>query len=133
MDTMPLQFLEALSNAFGPPGFEREPLRLVRDYVEPFAESIRQDKMGSLLYDAPGSAEAPVVLISMVTSGAEYVPRNIEFLYSPNRLNVALSRAQCLAVVVFNPKLLEISCKTIEQMKLANTFCRLREYADMLT
>ncbi len=73
--------------------------------------------------------EAPVVLISMVTSGAEYLPRNIEFLYSPNRLNVALSRAQCLAIVVFNPKLLEIPCTTLDQMKLANTFCRLREYA----
>ncbi len=64
MDTKPLQFLEALSNAFGPSGFEREPLRLVRDYVAPFAASIRQDKMGSLLYDTPGSAESPIVLMA---------------------------------------------------------------------
>jgi predicted RecB family nuclease len=67
--------------------------------------------------------EAPIVLISMVTSSAEDLPRNIEFLYSKNRLNVAISRAQCLAVVVVNPKLLEIPCKTVEQMKLVNTFC----------
>jgi RecB family nuclease, putative, TM0106 family len=72
--------------------------------------------------------EAPVVLVSMVTSSAEDLPRNIEFLYSKNRLNVALSRAQCLAVVVANPKLLEIPCKTIEQMKLVNTFCWLADY-----
>lgn len=67
--------------------------------------------------------EAPVVLISMVTSSVEDLPRNIEFLYSKNRLNVALSRAQCLALVVVNPKLFEIPCKTINQMMLVNTFC----------
>ncbi len=76
--------------------------------------------------------EAPIVLISMVTSSAEDLPRNIEFLYSKNRLNVAISRAQCLAVVVANPKLLEISCHTVEQMKLVNTFCWLDEYASGL-
>lgn len=76
--------------------------------------------------------EAPIVLISMVTSSAEDLPRNVEFLYSKNRLNVAISRAQCLAIVVANPKLLEIPCKTIEQMKLANIFCQLDEYATSL-
>ena len=76
--------------------------------------------------------EAPVVLISMVTSSAEDLPRNVEFLYSKNRLNVAISRAQCLAVVVVNPRLLDISCQTVEQMKLANTLCRLGEYATLL-
>lgn len=54
--------------------------------------------------------EAEVVLISMVTSGAEDLLRLIEFLYSKNRLNVAISRARCLAVVVANPHLLEIPC-----------------------
>ncbi len=73
--------------------------------------------------------EAPIVLISMVTSSAADLPRNIEFLYSRNRLNVAISRAQCLAVVCASPKLLELPCKTIEQMKLASIFCRLNEYA----
>ncbi len=73
--------------------------------------------------------EAPIVLISMVTSDAEDLPRNIEFLYSRNRLNVAISRAQCLAVVVASAKLLEIPCGTVEQMRLVNTFCWLNEYA----
>ncbi|OED38001.1 nuclease [PVC group bacterium (ex Bugula neritina AB1)] len=72
--------------------------------------------------------EAPIVLISMVTSSAEDLPRNIEFLYSKNRLNVAVSRAKCLAVVVANPKLLEIPCGTVEEMKLVNTFCWLDVY-----
>ena len=68
--------------------------------------------------------EAEVVLISMTTSSAEDLPRNIEFLYSKNRLNVAISRARCLAVVVANPRLLEIPCQTVEQMQLVNTLCR---------
>lgn len=72
--------------------------------------------------------EAPIVLISMVTSSAEDLPRNLEFLYSKNRLNVALSRAQCLAIMVMNRKLLEAPCRTIEQMSLVNTFCMLRDY-----
>ena len=73
--------------------------------------------------------EAPIVLISMVTSSVEDLPRHIEFLYSRNRLNVAISRAQCLAVIVINPKLLEVPCKNTQQMKLINTFCRLNNYA----
>ncbi len=68
--------------------------------------------------------EAEVVLISMVTSSAEDLPRDIEFLYSKNRLNVAISRARCLAVVVASPRLLEIPCQTVEQMQLVNTLCR---------
>ena len=73
--------------------------------------------------------EAAVVLISMVSSSAEDLPRNFEFLYSRNRLNVALSRAQCLAIVIASPKLLEVPCKTVEQMKLASIFCHLNDYA----
>ena len=69
--------------------------------------------------------EAPVVLISMVTSSEEDLSRNIEFLYSKNRLNVALSRAQCLAIIVANPQLFTIPCKTVEQMHLVNIFCRI--------
>jgi len=69
--------------------------------------------------------EASVVLVSMATSSAEEMPRNIEFLFSRNRLNVAVSRARCVAVVVASPALLEVPCTTIEQMRLVDTFCRL--------
>src|SRR5260370_42608550 len=64
--------------------------------------------------------EAAVVLISMATSSGDDLPRQIEFLYSRNRLNVAISRARCLAVIVASPSLLETSCSTIEQMRLVN-------------
>jgi uncharacterized protein len=74
--------------------------------------------------------EAAVVLISMATSSGEDLPRNIEFLYSRNRLNVAISRARCLAVVFASPRLLEIPCSTIEQMRLVNTLCWVKDYSD---
>ncbi|HEX6138016.1 MAG TPA: TM0106 family RecB-like putative nuclease [Casimicrobiaceae bacterium] len=74
--------------------------------------------------------EAEVVLVSMTTSSGDYLPRNLEFLYDRNRLNVAVSRAKCLAIVVASPELLHIRCSTPEQMELVNTLCWLREYAD---
>jgi uncharacterized protein len=76
--------------------------------------------------------EAAVVLISMTTSSGEDLPRNIEFLYSRNRLNVAISRARCLSVVFASPRLLVITCHTIEQMQLVNTLCWAKQYSDQL-
>jgi uncharacterized protein len=74
--------------------------------------------------------EAPVVFFSMATSSGEDVPRNIEFLFSRNRLNVAISRAQCLALLVCAPRLLEARCGSIAEMELVNALCRLVEYAE---
>jgi predicted RecB family nuclease len=71
--------------------------------------------------------EAPVVIYSMATSRPEDAPRGMEFLYSLNRLNVATSRARCLAVVVASPHLFEPDCHSPRQMKLANALCRYRE------
>ncbi|MEJ7786726.1 MAG: hypothetical protein WKF96_18140, partial [Solirubrobacteraceae bacterium] len=60
----------------------------------------------------------------------EDVPRNVEFLYSRNRLNVAVSRARCIAVLVANPALMTIRCRTVEQMRLVNALCLLDEMGD---
>jgi uncharacterized protein len=73
--------------------------------------------------------EAPVVFYSMATSSAEDVPRTLEFLFSRNRLNVAVSRAMCLAFVVASPLLLESRARTIEQMRLINALCRFVDLA----
>jgi predicted RecB family nuclease len=73
--------------------------------------------------------EAPVVIYSMTTSTPEDAPRGMEFLYSPNRFNVATSRAQCACIVVGNPRLFEPDCQSPRQMKLANAFCRFLEVA----
>jgi uncharacterized protein len=67
--------------------------------------------------------QAEAVIVSMATSSGDDLPRHMEFLYSKNRLNVALSRARCLALLVANPKLMAIRCHTVEQMALVNTLC----------
>lgn len=69
--------------------------------------------------------EAPVVIVSMATSSGEELPRNLEFLFSKNRLNVAISRAKCLALVVASPQLTAVKCANVEQMKLVNLLCRI--------
>ncbi len=71
--------------------------------------------------------EAEVVIISMTTSSEEYLPRSIEFLYSKNRLNVAISRAKCQALFIANPALMSIRCSTPEEMALVNTLCWVKE------
>ena len=73
--------------------------------------------------------QARVVFYSMASSSGEDVPRGLDFLFSRNRLNVAISRAQCLAYLVASPRLLDANCRTIEQMRLANALCRLVEIA----
>ena len=75
--------------------------------------------------------EAAAVLISMATSSGDVLPRQIEFLYSRNRLNVAISRARCLAMLFASPRLLEIPCHTIAQMELVNALCWVRSYSEM--
>ena len=76
--------------------------------------------------------EAPICLVSMTTSSGDELPRDIEFLFSLNRINVAVSRAQVLAIVFANPALLEVPCRTVEEMQLVNTLCRLREHGEEL-
>lgn len=73
--------------------------------------------------------EAPVCLISMTTSGMDELPRGVEFLFSRNRLNVAVSRAQALAVVFASRRLLDVPCRNVEQMCLVNALCALRTHA----
>ena len=72
--------------------------------------------------------EAPICLVSMTTSSGEELPRDIAFLFSLNRINVAVSRAQVAAMVFASPALLETPCRTIEEMTLVNILCLLQEY-----
>ncbi|MCA9800469.1 MAG: TM0106 family RecB-like putative nuclease [Cyanobacteria bacterium HKST-UBA02] len=69
--------------------------------------------------------EAPVVIVSMCASSVEDAPRGMEFIFSKNRLNVAISRAQLLAIVVGSPGLARARCRRIEQMELLNLYCRI--------
>ena len=63
----------------------------------------------------------------MTTSSGDYMPRDIEFLFSQNRINVAISRAKCLAIMIASTELTKVSCNTPDEMSLVNTLCWLSQ------
>ncbi|MGB6229802.1 MAG: TM0106 family RecB-like putative nuclease [Litorimonas sp.] len=71
--------------------------------------------------------EAPVVILSLAASNADLAPRGLDFLFDINRLNVAISRAQALAIVVGSNELVASTPRNIDQLRKLNLFCRLRE------
>ncbi len=73
--------------------------------------------------------EAPVVLMSFTSSSADNISHGMEF-FSKQRFNVAVSRARALVIVFASPNLLDMNCKTIEQVKVANMLCRYVEIAE---
>ena len=74
--------------------------------------------------------EAAVIIYSLASSSPEDAPRGMDFLYSPNRFNVAVSRAKAIFIMVGSSKIFEPDCKSPEQIKLANPFCRFIELAE---
>jgi superfamily I DNA and/or RNA helicase len=66
--------------------------------------------------------EAAIVIISMTTSKGTEAPRGTEFLFNPNRFNVAISRAECLAIVVHGAELLEGAWTKIDDLRRLNLF-----------
>jgi predicted RecB family nuclease len=73
--------------------------------------------------------EAPVVLFTMTTSSAAHMPRGPEFLFSQNRLNVAISRARCIAYLVCTEALLNSRARTIDELRLIANLCSFVEYS----
>jgi uncharacterized protein len=74
--------------------------------------------------------EAPVVVFSMTSSDSEHLPRGVKFVFSKNRLNVALSRARCLAYLVCTEELLNTRVRNLDEMKLVSTLCAFVEEAE---
>jgi uncharacterized protein len=91
------------------------------------AAGLPTDRVGTV--DKFQGQEAPISIYSMATPTPEEAPRGMEFLYSLNRLNVATSRAKCVAIVVASPDLVRVTCHTPRQMQLANALCRFVEVA----
>lgn len=68
--------------------------------------------------------EAPVCILSLGCGGQDSGPRGLSFVLNRNRLNVAVSRAQALFVLVANPSL-TAQAVSQKEITLANQFCRL--------
>ena len=95
--------------------------------VKSLGEALPGFRIGTV--DKFQGQEAPISIYSMATSSSDEAPHGMEFLYSLNRLNVATSRAKCLALAVASPGLLRVRCRTPRQMRLANAIARLVEMA----
>ena len=79
-----------------------------------------QARIGSV--DKFQGQEAPIVFLSMCASDASESPRGLDFLFDKHRINVAISRAQSLAVVVGNPSIGMTPVSRVDQLKLVNLF-----------
>ncbi len=73
--------------------------------------------------------QAPVVIYSMASSSAAEAPRGVDFLYDLHRLNVAVSRARALTVIVASPDLLDAEVHAPEQLRAVNALCHYVEEA----
>ncbi|MTI11848.1 DEAD/DEAH box helicase, partial [Sansalvadorimonas verongulae] len=80
----------------------------------------KQARVGSV--DKFQGQEAPVVFLSMCASDASETLRGLDFLFDRHRINVAISRAQSMAIVVGNPELGRVSVNRVEQLRLVNLF-----------
>lgn len=69
--------------------------------------------------------EAPVCILSLCCSYGEYGSRGLSFILDRNRLNVAISRAKCLAVIVADPRIALTNATSLEDMKMINMFCKI--------
>jgi superfamily I DNA and/or RNA helicase len=102
-------------------------------FVTPYNLQVR--KLAHLLPDGARVAsvdkfqgqEAPIVIISMCASPGEFGPRGMGFLLDKNRLNVAVSRAPSLAIIVGDPRIVEADCSSVSNMERLNMYCKLQD------
>lgn len=83
----------------------------------------RGAKVGSV--DKLQGQQAPVCILSLCSSFGEYGSRGLGFILDKNRLNVAISRAQCLAVIIADPRIATSEAGTLQEMQLLNLFCKI--------
>jgi uncharacterized protein len=95
--------------------------------VQAIKQSLPNLEVGTV--DKFQGQEAPVIIYSVATSSLEEAPRGMDFLFSPNRFNVAVSRARTRFIMVANPAIFEAECKSPYQIKLANAYCRFKEFS----
>ena len=68
--------------------------------------------------------QAQVCIFSLCSSYGEYGSRGLSFILNQNRINVAISRAKCMAIIVGDPRIANTNAKSIKEMKLLNLLCK---------
>lgn len=93
-------------------------VRMIRRYLDDAGLTATQ--VGTV--DKFQGKEAPIVIVSMAASSADEIPRGLDFLLSPNRLNVAISRAQWSSYIMFSPQLLSAQPSSIAGLENLGKF-----------
>ena len=86
----------------------------------------KESRVGTI--DKFQGQEAAITIISMTSSDSENLPRAKDFFFNRNRLNVAISRAQLMSVMIFNPLLLQTSARLVDEIYLIENFFKLMNY-----
>ena len=91
----------------------------------------KESRVGTI--DKFQGQEAPITIISMTSSDSENLPRAKSFFFNRNRLNVAISRSQLITIMIFNPKLLQTSTRSVDEIYLIENFFKLMNYKKKVT
>jgi uncharacterized protein len=100
-------------------------------FISPYNAQVRllkselgpEARVGSV--DKFQGQQAPICVLSMCSSFGEYGHRGLGFILDKNRVNVALSRAQVLAVVIADPRIGETPTQSLPEMSLLNLFMKI--------
>jgi uncharacterized protein len=98
------------------------------DQVRLLRRQLKQVGLGDVsvgTVDKMQGRQAVVTVVSMTTSDGEHLPRGLEFLLSPNRLNVAISRSQWATYLLYSPRLLNVEPRSPEALKRLASFVEL--------
>jgi uncharacterized protein len=101
-------------------------VRRIRDV---FSSHKRLAKVEVGTVDKFQGREAAVVFFSMTSSSSAHMPRDAAFLFSRHRLNVAISRARCLAYLVSTEQLLSTRATSVDEMRMLGALCAFVERA----
>ena len=77
LDDKSLTLMKELMEAFGPSGFEREANAICKAYMEPYADEVIVDKLGSVTFVAKGEAERPRLLIAGHTDEVGFIVSSV--------------------------------------------------------
>jgi len=134
------EWIDARDERRQPPrGIEQEDIIVVAAYNAQVRLIKRQMEAAGLGRAAVGTVdkfqgkEAALVIVSMATSSSEDLPRGLDFLLSPNRLNVAISRAEWACFIIHSPELLKAQPTSVDGVRRLGQFMDLITHAHHLT
>ena len=100
--------------------------------VHVFALSTRYKAARLRSVDKFQGQEGPVRILSVCVTYREYGSRGFVFILDRNRINAAISRAQCLAVVVADARITRATPASLDEIMLINLFCKLANHTSRM-